>query len=77
MYDGRVSCPIRIVETVMRPGSGDYEDASEVEVDHPGTCFRIDLTAAGSPEFWASSIDGFESVEAAVAHFAASVIWDT
>jgi hypothetical protein len=76
MYDGRIPRPVRIVQTVMRPGSGDYEDAPEVAVDHPGTWFRIDLTAAGGPDFWASSIDGFKTVEAAVAHFSESVTWD-
>ena len=54
-----------------------YKDSPEVADDQPGTWFRIDLTVAGSPEFWASSIDGFESVDEAVAHFATSVTWDT
>lgn len=77
LYDGRVRCPIRIVQTVLRPGSGDYEDDPDIAVDQPGTWFRIDMTAAGSPEFWASSINGFATLEAAMAHLDATVTWDS
>lgn len=76
LYDGRVRCPIRIVRTDLRPGSGDCEDEPGIADDRSGTWFRVDLTAAGSPDRWASSIDGFPSVDAAVAHLGSNVSWD-
>ncbi len=76
MYDGTVRCPIRIVQTNTSPGTGDYEDDPEFADDRHGTFFRIDITAAGTPDHWASSIEGFDSLDAALAHLGRSVSWD-
>jgi hypothetical protein len=76
MYDGTVRCPIRIVATDSAPGTGDYEDEPEVADDRQGAFFRIDVTGAGSPHHPASSVEGFETVEAAMAHLGSGVIWD-
>ena len=76
LYQGRARCPIRIVQTNMLPGTGDYEDPPEISDDQYGPFFRLDMTAAGSPDFWASSVEGFKSVDAAMAHLATGVVWD-
>lgn len=76
LYDGQVRCPVRIVETDVRPGSGDFEDEPDVAEDQPGTWFRIELTVAGSPGHWASSIEGFKSLAEAMEHLGPAVIWD-
>lgn len=76
MYAGTVRCPIRIVVTGFLPGSGDREDPPAVADDRHGTSFRIDMTAAGSPERWSSSIQGFETIDAALAHLGSDAIWD-
>ena len=49
VYDGTVRCPLRIVKTDFRPGSGDVEDPPEIADDQSGVWFRVDLTAAGDP----------------------------
>lgn len=67
LYDGRVRCPVRVVRTRMRPGSGDYEDEPELANDQPGIWFRIDLTAAGDPNRWASHVEGLRSMQEALA----------
>lgn len=76
MYDGTVRCPLRIVQTNTIPGTGDHEDEPELADDRHGTFFRIDITAAGTPDRWAFSIEGFDSVDAALAHYGQSVIRD-
>jgi hypothetical protein len=75
MYDGSVRCPVRIVQTDTIPGTGDFEDEPELADDRHGTFFRIDITAAGSPDRWASSIEPFDSLDTAVAHLGSGVIW--
>jgi hypothetical protein len=76
MYAGSVRCPIRIVVTELLPGSGDCEDPPRVAEDRHGTFYRIDMTAAGSPERWSSSIQGFETLAAALAHLGSDAVWD-
>jgi hypothetical protein len=42
LYDGTVVCDVRVVQTEVCYGSGDYEDTPEVAEDRPGTCFYIE-----------------------------------
>jgi hypothetical protein len=68
MYDGTVRCAIRIVQTDTIPGTGDFENGPERAEDRHGTFFRIDISAAGSPNCWSSTIEPFDSLDAALAH---------
>jgi len=65
LYDGLVRCPLRIVKTDLRPGTGDYEDPPELADDQPGTWFRVDLTAAGDPDRWCAGGGHFATQEEA------------
>lgn len=39
LYDGTVTCDVRIVRTEMRYGSGDHDDPPEIRDDQPEPCF--------------------------------------
>jgi hypothetical protein len=45
LYDGTVSCDVRIVRTDVRYGSGDHEDPPEVREDQPGPCFYVEWSS--------------------------------
>lgn len=75
LYDGSVRCPVRIVETDHMTVIGDDEEPQEQP--GTGTWFRIDLGRAGEPTHWVSSIEGFTSLDEAIAHYAGMTIaWD-
>ncbi|MDX2094264.1 MAG: hypothetical protein SFX73_40910 [Kofleriaceae bacterium] len=77
LYDGIVRCPVRVVQTEFLPGSGDHEDPPEIADDQPGTWFRVDLTGAGEPTRWSSSIVGFKTLDEAIAHCESlAIVWD-
>lgn len=76
LYDGQIRCPVRIVETRSRPFFLDCEEAGAPMADEPTTWFRIDLTPAGEPDWWASSIEGFRSLDEALAYFGSSMTWN-
>jgi hypothetical protein len=68
LYDGTVRCPLRIVRTDFRPGSGDHEDPPEIADDQSGLRFRVDLTAAGDPNKWRVGGGYFRTQAAAERH---------
>ncbi|MDQ1834851.1 hypothetical protein [Massilia scottii] len=41
LYDGTVSCDVRIIRSQKRPGSGDWEDPPEVADDKHGDYFYV------------------------------------
>jgi hypothetical protein len=78
-YDGLPLCKVRIVQTDVRPGSGDNEDSEEQKEDDMGIFFRIDYTPARSDRFaaggghCASLQDAIHTVEQSVE----GVVWDS
>ena len=68
LYDGAVRCPLRIVKTDLRPGSGDVEDSPEIADDQSGPWFRVDVTAAGDPNRWRVGGGYFRTQEEAERH---------
>lgn len=42
LYDGTITCDVRIVRSEVRYGSGDHEDSPDVRDDQPGPCFYIE-----------------------------------
>ena len=42
LYDGNVTCDVRIVQTQTRYGSADHEDPPQVQDDQPGPCFYVE-----------------------------------
>lgn len=47
MYSGSVPCKIVISKESIIPGSGDYEDAPELQKDRAVECFAVWYQAAG------------------------------
>ena len=41
LYDGTVTCDVRIIRSEMRPGSGDYDDPPELANDEYGEFFHV------------------------------------
>jgi hypothetical protein len=78
LYADSVPTLVRILESDVAFGSGDYEDEPDVAEDKPGPCFYIEWDAAGGGR---GSITGpFASVDEAKAHVqwtANGVRWDT
>jgi hypothetical protein len=68
LYDGSVRCPVRIVMTDFRPGSGDAEDPPEIADDQVGVWYRVDLAAAGDLVEWRVGGGYFRSQEEAERH---------
>jgi hypothetical protein len=68
LYDGTVRCPLRIVKTDLRPGSGDADDSPEIANDQCGPWFRVDLTAGGDPDMWIVGGGYFATQEEAERH---------
>jgi hypothetical protein len=50
LYAGNVQCPVRISRRDVWPGSGDYEDATEVMENREMECYELEFhTPVGSP----------------------------
>lgn len=63
LYDGTVRLPVRIVQSQLRYGTGDYEDEPQVREDVVGKCFYLVYTTLDGHETHGSC---FDSVEAAI-----------
>jgi len=62
LYDGRVRLPLRIVQSPIRHGSGDYEDAADVSDDIEVDCFYLIYQTIDGKDVGGGS---YNSVEAA------------
>jgi len=52
LYDGSISCEVRIVQHSVLYGSGDYEDEANVSEDQETECFYILYqTSVGQPSW--------------------------
>jgi hypothetical protein len=78
-YDGLPVCKVRIVQTCVRPGSGDHEDAEEWREDQTGIFFRIDYTLPRSDRFAAGGgyCDSLSEAMDAVAGSVEGVVWNS
>jgi hypothetical protein len=72
LYGGTLRCAVEIVQTDLRPGTGDYEDPEEARDDARGVFFDIRYASAGPGQF-SSGVVGFESLQAAVNHVETAV----
>ena len=78
LYGGTARCAVEILQTDFRPGTGDYEDPEDIREDAHGVCFNIRYASAG-PQQFPSGVNGFDSLQAAVAHVekaVAGVRWE-
>ena len=57
LYGGTSPVLVRIEQTNVKPGSGDYEDPDDVREDRNGDFFRIVYSAAG--ESWMQNERGY------------------
>ena len=64
LYGGTYRCPVEIVQTDFRPGTGDYEDPEDIREDVHGVFFDVRYASAGPRQF-SSGVNGFESLQAA------------
>ena len=79
LYDGSVTCAVAIVQTSLRPGSGDADDPPEFRDDAHGMFYEVRYTPPRA-ERYLSAVTGFESVESAVSHVEATargVSWES
>jgi hypothetical protein len=67
LYDGSVPCSVVIVQTSLRPGSGDADDPPEFRDDARGTFYELRYTPPKADRYL-SAVVGFATVEAAVVH---------
>jgi hypothetical protein len=78
LYAGSVPTAVRMLESDVAFGSGDYEDEPEGAEDKPGLCFYVQWDPAGGGS--GGSVTGpFSSVDEAKAHVdrtAGGVQWD-
>jgi hypothetical protein len=77
LYDGTVPTKVRVLQSDVAFGTGDYEDEPEYAEDRPGRCFYIQWEPAGGGS--GGSITGpFSTLDEAKAHVqktAGSVQW--
>ena len=66
LYDGTVTCDVRIVRTKMRYGSGDHEDPPEIRDDQPGPCFYIEWGSTTTRGDYQSGGGGYATLADAV-----------
>ena len=68
LYDGEVTCNLRIVLSPVRFGTGDHEDPPEVSDDADQDTFYIQYGSATSRGVFNAGGGGFPTLSAAVAH---------
>ena len=68
LYDGAVTCDVRIVKHNWRYGSGDYEDPPGVRDDVEGKFFYIQYGSTSERGKYVAGSAAFSSVEEAVGH---------
>src|SRR4030095_1951228 len=66
LYDGTVTCDVRIVRTEMCYGSGDHEDPPEIRDDQPGPCFYVEWGSTTTRGDYISGVGGYATLSDAM-----------
>lgn len=75
LYAGTVETAVRILQSNVAFGTGDYEDEPEEAHDRPGLCFYVDWAEAGGTT-GGSYVGPFSSLEEAE-HYVAKASYGT
>ena len=62
LYAGSVECALRIVESPICYGSGDYEDEPEVANDTPVRTYYVQFNSSEDPNHFNSALSGYPSL---------------
>ncbi len=69
LFNDMIPSAVRICESEVAFGTGDYEDEPDVSEDRTTKCFYVDFCTAGSHDDWRSTGFGpFGTLEEAEAH---------
>lgn len=66
LYDGTVTCNVRIVRTEMRYGSGDHADPPEIRDEQPGPGFYIEWGSTTTPGEYTSGVGDYATLADAI-----------
>jgi len=67
LYDGTVTCDLRIVRSQVRPGSGDWEDPPELADDKEGEFFYVQFGSTTERGRFNASGGGGPTMDEAIA----------
>lgn len=67
LYDGTVTCDVRIVRSRMRPGSGDWQDPPELADDQYGEFFQVQYGSTTARGHFHAMGGGGASLQEAIA----------
>jgi hypothetical protein len=68
LYSGSVPTAVRVLESDVAFGTGDYEDEPEVAEDKPGVCFYVEWEPAGGGSSGGSVTGPFATIDEAKTH---------
>jgi hypothetical protein len=68
LYSGSVSTAVRILESDVAFGTGDYEDEPADAEDKPGLCFYVEWERAGGGSSGGSVTGPFATIDEAKKH---------
>ena len=80
LYDGDVVTDVRIVAQKITYGSGDYEDADDIQNDRAEPGFAVEWGSPGERGVFRSAVPNFVDADAAIRHaenHAPGLVWST
>lgn len=79
VYDGSITCDVRIVQTAVRYGTGDPDESPEIAEDQPGPCFYVEWGSSTDRGDFTSGVGGFGTLADAMTYAesqAGKIAWD-